>query len=149
MDNTSLLAAALPQIKREESCRLVAYQDSLDVWTIAWGRADAGVHEGLTCTQAEADDWLVAKVLADITSLDDALPWWRQMNTARQAALLEMCYQLGLAGLVRFHNALTCMHAGDWKGAKANMLDSDWARTQSSARAGREAQQMFTGVIAA
>lgn len=40
-----------------ESCRLEAYQDSVGVWTIGWGHT-AGVEEGMTCTQAQADQWL-------------------------------------------------------------------------------------------
>lgn len=148
MDNTDLLAVALPQIKREESCRLVAYLDSKGIPTIAWGRADAGVKLGMACTQAEADEWLLAKVNQTIAEIDGALPWWRSMAIPRQAVLLEMAYQMGLNGLVRFHGALTAMHAGNWALAKAQMLNSDWARTDSPARASREAGQMLTGIAA-
>lgn len=147
-DNTDLLAVALPQIKREESCRLVAYPDSKGIPTIGWGRADGAVHLGMTCTQAEADGWLLTHVDGCIAGLDANLPWWRSLNIPRQAVLLEMAYQMGLNGMLAFHHALSAIHAGDWANAKIFMLDSQWARSDSSARAQREAQQMFSGVVA-
>lgn len=42
-----------------ESCKLVAYQDIRGIWTIAWGHTGPDVVEGLTCTQAQADTWLL------------------------------------------------------------------------------------------
>lgn len=40
-----------------EGCKLKAYQDVKGIWTIGYGHT-AGVHSGMTCTQAEADTWL-------------------------------------------------------------------------------------------
>jgi lysozyme len=40
-----------------EGCKLVAYPDSKGVPTIGWGHT-AGVHLGMTCTQAQAEIWL-------------------------------------------------------------------------------------------
>lgn len=48
--------------KHWEQCRLVAFKHKGDVWTIGWGHT-RGVHEGQTCTQAEADAWLVADLV--------------------------------------------------------------------------------------
>jgi len=44
-----------------ESCKLVAYLDSKGVPTIAWGHT-AGVKLGDTCTQAQADAWLMQDI---------------------------------------------------------------------------------------
>lgn len=44
--------------ERFEGCRLVAYQDQVGVWTIGYGHT-RGVHEGMTCTQAQAEQWLI------------------------------------------------------------------------------------------
>lgn len=52
---------ALAIIKFSESCRLKAYPDTGGVWTIGWGHT-RGVKEGDTCTQAQADAWLVEDV---------------------------------------------------------------------------------------
>ena len=48
----------LTLIKHFESCELKAYDDGGGVWTIGWGHTK-GVKRGDTCTQAEADAWLL------------------------------------------------------------------------------------------
>jgi lysozyme len=147
-DNTALLAIVIPQINREESCRLTAYLDSKNVPTIGWGRADAGVRLGMTCTQAQADRWRDAKLNGICDQLDEHLSWWRTMEPlARQAVLVEMAYQMGLVGLIAFHNTLTAAQNGNWENAATFMLASKWARTDSPARAHRESEQMRTGVV--
>jgi lysozyme len=149
MDNTALLAILTPQIDREENCRLESYLDTKGVWTIGWGRADAGVTKGMTCTQAQADHWRDIKLNGVCGELDAALPWWRTLSLTRQAVLAEMAYQLGTHGLLGFPRALGYIHAGAWADAKAALLDSKWARLDSPKRAAREAQQMLTGVVTA
>jgi lysozyme len=37
--------------------RLVAYQDSRGIWTIAWGHT-RGVYAGMTCDLAQAEQWV-------------------------------------------------------------------------------------------
>lgn len=46
----------LALIKSFEQCRLTAYKDGGGVWTIGWGHTGREVVEGLTWTQAKADD---------------------------------------------------------------------------------------------
>jgi len=43
---------------RFEGVRLTSYQDSVGVWTIGFGHT-FGVTEGMTCTQEQAEDWLM------------------------------------------------------------------------------------------
>lgn len=50
-------SAGLALTKGHEGCRLKAYLDTGDVWTIGWGHT-RGVKEGDTCTQEQADAWL-------------------------------------------------------------------------------------------
>lgn len=40
-----------------EGLRLAAYQDSIGKWTIGYGHT-LGVTPGMTCTQAQAEEWL-------------------------------------------------------------------------------------------
>jgi lysozyme len=44
-----------------EGDRLTAYQDSKGVWTIGYGHT-RGVVAGMTCTQAQAEQWLVEDI---------------------------------------------------------------------------------------
>ena len=72
-------------------------------------------------------------------------PWTATLDPVRFGALLNMAFQLGVDGLLGFTNTLALIHAGDYPGAAAGMLQSKWAQ-QTPARAQRLAQQMATGV---
>lgn len=76
------------------------------------------------------------------------MPFWGQLNDCRQNVLLEMAFQMGVNGVMDFHDMRDCLARGDYDGAANAMLDSDWAENQSPARAARLAQQMRTGVFA-
>lgn len=146
MTDDDLLALVTRQVDREESCRLTAYLDSKGIWTIGWGRADPGVVEGMTCTQAEADGWRDAHLRSVIAGFDAHLAWWRDLSTPRQAVLVEMAYQMGFDGMMAFHEMIAALKRDAWGDAAAAMLASKWARSDSPARAKREADQMRTGV---
>jgi len=66
-------------------------------------------------------------------------------DTARQAVLLSMAYQIGVVGLSGFKNTLKMIAEKRWDEASAGMLDSRWAK-QTPVRAKRHALQMQTGV---
>lgn len=56
-------------VQHFEALYLTAYQDSVNVWTIGWGRIlhpdGRKVKAGDTCTKAEADAWLLEDLYAD------------------------------------------------------------------------------------
>lgn len=53
-----LSANGVKLIQSFERCLLTAYPDQRGVWTIGWGHT-AGVKEGDTCSQAQADAWFL------------------------------------------------------------------------------------------
>jgi lysozyme len=70
-------------------------------------------------------DWCIDNVQHE---LDSALPWWRTMNDARQNALANMAFQLGMDKLVKFKKTLDLLKVGRWDAAATEAMDSDWAR---------------------
>lgn len=48
----------LATIREFEGLRLKAYRCPADVWTIGYGSTGKGVHEGLTITASQAEEWL-------------------------------------------------------------------------------------------
>ena len=54
--------------------------------------------------------------------------WFPNLNETRQAALVSMAYQMGIAGLLGFKRTLVSVWAGDYEKASREMLDSKWAR---------------------
>lgn len=132
------------QLRRDESEVLHAYQDHLGYWTLGVGRLiDARKGGGIT---PEESDYLLKN---DIDKREAELlmraPWTANLDPARFGALLNMAFQLGVDGLLGFTNTLALIHAGDYPGAAAGMLQSKWA-TQTPERAQRIAKQVATGV---
>lgn len=76
--------------------------------------------------------------------VDNKLPWAKSLEKTRYEILVEMCFQLGIYGLMQFHKTLACLEAGDIDGTVHNMLDSDWHR-QTPARAEELANLMLKG----
>lgn len=76
--------------------------------------------------------------------VDEAIFFFGKLDEARQGVLLNMAFQLGVPGLLKFHHTLCLTHSGDYTGASVEMLKSRWAR-QTPERARRLAEQMKTG----
>ena len=70
-------------------------------------------------------------------------PWMVGLSSVRQAVFISMAFQMGVSGLLKFHNVLTHATRGEYALAAAEMLESSWNR-QTPARAGRLAQAMRT-----
>lgn len=121
----------------EEGLRLKPYRDTVGKLTIGVGRNldDVGISEDEARILLEHDITRVAR------SLDTHLSWWTRLSQDRQNVLVEMGFQLGIAGLFRFRKFLLALEMGDYEGAKDEMLDSKWAR-QTPDRADRLAKRM-------
>lgn len=130
MDRRRLAA----QLETDEGRKAKMYLDTANPprWTIGVGfnLSDRALPDSIIEALL---DWCIADVQHD---LDRALPWWRTMSDARQNALANMCFQLGIARLLKFKNTLALLQAGRWDAAATEALDSDWAR-QVPARAKR------------
>ena len=136
-------ALLIREIEREEGWREHAYRDHLGFWTIGYGfpideRRGGGLPKDI------ANAWL-EKVIADIEeSLDREIFWWRTLTESRQRALINMAYQLGVSGLMRFQNMLAALRDADYATAAKEALDSKWAK-QTPQRARRMAHMIEVG----
>jgi lysozyme len=130
-------------IERDEGRRRTAYLDTVGIWTVGVGHAR--VPAGTVWTDDEIDRVLASDIADVIASLDKRLPWWRTLNDARQDVLVNMGFNLGIAGLCGFKNTLADIKAGRFESAAKRMMASKWAR-QVKGRAARLAAQMMTGV---
>ena len=73
------------------------------------------------------------------------LPWISKLDPARKGVLINMAFQMGVAGLLGFKNTLAMVESGRYRDAAKGMLQSKWA-TQTPARANRLSRQMETGI---
>jgi lysozyme len=134
----------LAQLEREltldEGKRNKVYKCTAGKNTIGIGRNldDVGLSDDEISYLLRND---INRVCAD---LDRELPWWRQLSEARQRVVANMCFNLGIRGLLGFKNTLAAMREGRYKDAAAGMRSSKWA-SQVNDRAERLAKIMEVG----
>jgi lysozyme len=92
----------------------------------------------------ESDAVLGLRVRRIDAELAARLPWTQKLDRVRFGVLENMAYEMGVVGLVAFHEMLTAMPAGNWRYAANAMRQSKWY-TEVPARAERLAKQMETG----
>ena len=100
MANRKIGQAGLALIKQYEGCRLAAYRCAAGVWTIGYGHT-AGVHSGMTITQARADAYLqqdIAKFEGYVNN-PAYVPITEQLNQNQFDALVSFAFNLGAGNL--------------------------------------------------
>lgn len=100
MANRKIGQAGLALIKQYEGCRLAAYRCAAGVWTIGYGHT-AGVHSGMTITQAQADAYLqqdIAKFEGYVNN-PAYVPITEQLNQNQFDALVSFAFNLGAGNL--------------------------------------------------
>ena len=70
-----------------------------------------------------------------------SIPWLENKPQIVQDVLLEMAYQMGVAGLLGFKNTLKMIENNDYKNAANGMMNSKWAK-QTPNRAKRLANEI-------
>ena len=143
VSSSKWIEIATEQIKEDEGLVLHAYADTLGYSTIGYGRL-IDKRKGGGINQDEANYLLQNDVNARLMVLKNAVDCFARLDDARKAVLLNMSFQLGIAGLLKFKSTLGYIEAGDYENAATNMMKSLWAR-QTPNRAGRLAEQMRTG----
>ena len=112
---------------RHEGCRDSPYIDSLGIQTIGIGH---NLHKPLShgaIMRIFQDD------LADATNdCLHAFPFFADLTEARQAVLINMCFNLGLRGLQKFTKFLAAVERGDYDTAADEMLNSLWCKQVKS-----------------
>lgn len=163
MTDTARLEA---QVGSNEGFAAVPAKDTRGLWSVAEGwcletNPPTGeqwrvlLENGwvkFSITKAGAD-WAMGTTLVErIDTISKLIPEWDLLNDARQNALVEMAFQLGVKKFLGFHDMLGAIPAaiktGDWSVVKAEALDSDWNREllkTHSHRAEIVAEQLASG----
>ena len=72
--------------------------------------------------------WLEYKVEEQDNILSDKLAFYGGLTDNRKSVLINMCYNLGVNGLLRFVKTLQFIEQEKFLDASKEMLDSKWAR---------------------
>lgn len=126
-------------LKRDEGSRLKPYRCTAGKLTIGIGRNldDKGI------SQQEAEYMLENDIYECVDNLNRMLPWWKSKPEPVKRVLLNMCFNLGIAGLMKFENTLRFIESNEYARAADNMLLSKWA-TQVGERAVRLAKLILS-----
>jgi lysozyme len=144
------MSALIDMIKRHEGHgpyhgnRFFPYPDEVGKTTIGWGRnlTDTGVREDEAALMLEND------VNEAIAGLRRQYPWFDALDPVRQDAIVDMAYNLGLERFAEFHHMIAALIIQKWTAAKAQALDSAWAREvgdKPGERAAEVAEMIETG----
>lgn len=108
-----LSPVAEAMIKDHEGLRLKAYLCPAGRWTIGWGHTK-GVHEGMTCTEAQAQRWFDEDVAEAADAIQSRLKV--QTNTNQMSALVSLVFNIG-AGNFNKSSVLAAHNRGDFPAA--------------------------------
>lgn len=145
---------ALTMLKRHEGYRQKPYQCTAGKWTIGYGTnleaagySDQEIRklDVIGWSQSEAETKLIWDIRTIVAALEK-LPLWAGLDDARRAVLIDMAYNLGVGGLLKFKRLLAAVEQRDWSGAVFEMLNSKWAK-ELPTRSAELRNVMKTGVI--
>ena len=123
----------IDQILEDEGFESKPYQDHLKNWTFG---------HGLTfITKAESKVVVNMRLEAIREQINGQLHWFPNQPEEVQNILLNMAYQLGVAGLYAFTNTLSHIRSQNYRHASIEMLRSKWA-DQTPNRAERLSERM-------
>jgi|CXWL01.1.fsa_nt_gi lysozyme len=131
----------IESIKVHEGYRDTAYKDSVGVWTIGYGTN----LETLKIHQTMAEELLEIEVARLFEYFDNYAPYNTIESQVRRDIIIEMAYNLGIPGLLKFKATWAAIAAKDWQKAHDQMLASKWA-SQVGQRAVTLADRMLKGV---
>ena len=136
------MSKLVEQLKRHEGIRTHAYQCTANMTTVGVGRnidEDGGL--GLSIDEIE---FLLENDIRRCKQELIALPWFPEIDSVRQDALINLCFNLGMTRLLGFKNALTAMSVGDYDLAADEFMDSRWAK-QVGSRANEVCEMIRSG----
>ena len=112
----------IDQLKRHEGVRNTVYKDSLGIETIGVGRnlRDVGL------SPDEIDYLLENDLKRCERELRENFYWFEFLEDARQEALLNLCFNVGISRLKGFKKMLVACEKRDWEMSAEQAKDSKW-----------------------
>lgn len=151
-------------LRIDEGCKLELYKDTEGFWTIGIGqlitknpskdvaRDALDKLMGRICdgriTQREAEELFngsVEKARKGILANATLKPVYDVLDEVRHCALINMVFQMGVAGVAGFPKGMRLLKEQKWDAAAIELADSRWYKTQTPNRAKRVISTFKTG----
>jgi len=110
----------IERIKDDEGFRGNVYKDSLGYDTVGYGTK-------MPITKLEATMLLRGRLYQKKEELERKEPYFKYLPEPIADVVLEMAYQLGVNGVLKFKRMWKALKDGDYDKAANEMLDSRWA----------------------
>ena len=120
------MSQLVEMIKRHEGVKSKVYLCSAGYETIGVGRNIS--ESGLGLSDDEIDYLLQNDIQRVKEELKETYFWFVALNEARQDAMIDICFNLGLTRLRGFVKALEAMSREQFDVAAEEFMDSKWAQ---------------------
>ena len=130
-------------LMRHEGLKLSLYKDSVGIWTIGIGRN----LEANGISRDEAMLMLDNDISKAKLGLSHTFPWYLSLDDVRQAVMVDMTFNMGIAGFAKFALTIDHIKRGDYLEASKEMLKSAWSH-QVGQRSYELSEMMRTGKCA-
>lgn len=134
---------AKAQLELDEGRVRWVYKDSLGYYTIGIGCL-VDQRKGGGLQDIEIDFIFNNRFAQKKAELLKRIPWAAKLDVVRLYALVNMCFQMGVDGLLGFPLMLQSLQASNYSAAYQDCLESKW-HTQTPERCARVAKQLLTG----
>ena len=125
---------------RHEGLKLKLYKDTVGIWTIGCGRNI----EANGISREEAMFMLDNDIKKAKLGLAHMFPWYLSLDDVRQAVMVDMTFNMGIAGFSKFVLTIDHIKRGDYLEASKEMLKSAWSH-QVGNRSTELSEMMRTG----
>lgn len=131
--------ALIAQLRLHEGVRKFAYMDTVGKITVGVGRnlSDKGLSDDEILYLLNND---IDECVADLATF----PWFAKLDAIRQRVMVDFRFNVGAAGLRKFHGLLRALERGNYADAAKHLYGSLWYR-QVKTRGERLVQMMRTG----
>lgn len=111
----------IEKIKESEGFSGVVYKDTEGFDTIGYGTK-------LPLSEKECEVLLEMRLKDKIKELEQREPFINSLPIEKQEVIAEMCYQMGVSGVLAFKRMWAALKKANYALAAAEMLDSRWAK---------------------
>ena len=127
------------ELKVDEGFRDKVYKCSAGKLTIGygWNLEDNELPERIA-------EMMLSYAIGDKLQSLERLSWWCELSGARKRAIVNMAFNIGVAGVLKFKKMIAAIERKDFTQAALEMDDSKWSK-QVGARADRLILMMNRG----
>jgi lysozyme len=135
------------QLVQAEGCKSMAYKDTEGYWTAGVGHLLDQRRDwtGVTFDTQQISEWLDADITQAEYDARQLLEWPFLDTDARQNAVIELVFNLGVLKWMHFAKCRRAITKKDWQTAHDQLLDSVWARQVGPGRSTRLANMLLKG----